>query len=248
MIKEERRRKKRKRHFLRGFLILIIILAAMFVVAFKLFTVENVVVEGNELYAAETIQGVVLNDEYSWNSLYVFLKYKFIDTDEVPFIDTMEITLEDPHTLRISVYEKGMMGFIYIPGINENAYFDKDGFVVETSSDAIVDVPRIDGISCDEVVLYEKLPIKSSDLKSILSLTQALKRKSLVPDAIKYGVDNEPWLSYGDVDVMVGDTSALTQKVERLSTILPSLSGMTGTLHLEDWDEENTNIVFEKSE
>ena len=146
------------------------------------------------------------------------------------------------------VYEKGMMGYVYIPDINENAYFDKDGIVVETSSNIIADVPQIDGISCDEVVLYEKLPIKSSDLKNILSLTQALKRKDLVPDKITYGVDNAPVLTYGSISVLIGDTDLLTKKVERLATIMPDLSGMGGTLHLEDWNEENTNIVFQKNE
>ena len=58
-------------------------------------------------------------------SLYVFLKYTFSDTQQLPFIDTMEISLKDPQTLHIMVYEKGMMGYIYIPGISENAYFDK---------------------------------------------------------------------------------------------------------------------------
>ena len=44
--------------------------------------------------------------------------------------------LRGSHGVHISVYEKGTLGYIYIPGINEkNAYFDKDGFVVETSSD-----------------------------------------------------------------------------------------------------------------
>lgn len=248
MIREKRKRKKRILLFVRILLMLALVFGIMFLIAFKVFTVKNVVVEGNVLYASESIQEVVLNDEYSWNSLYVFLKYKFVDTDEIPFVDTMEISLDDPHTLHINVYEKGMMGYIYIPGINENAYFDKDGIVVETSSNAIVDVPRIDGISCDEVVLYEKLPIKSSDLKNILSLTQALKRKKLIPDAITYGIDNAPVLTYGDVSVLIGDTTLLTKKVERLSTVMPSLSGMSGTLHLEDWNEENTNIVFQKNE
>ena len=70
-----------------------------------------------------------------------------------------------------------MLGYIYIPGINENAYFDKDGFVVETSSDTVPGVPCIDGISCDKVVLYEKLPIKQTMLEDILELTQGLKRQ-----------------------------------------------------------------------
>ena len=47
---------------------------------------------------------------------------------------------------------------------------------VETSSDTVPGVPCIDGISCDKVVLYEKLPIKQTMLKDILELTQGLKK------------------------------------------------------------------------
>jgi cell division protein FtsQ len=112
-----------------GLLITIAVLAILFLIALKLFTVKRVVVEGNELYDQKTIEDAVLNDKYSWNSLYVYLKYKVKDTKKIPFIDTMSISLDSPHTLHISVYEKGMLGYIYIPGINENAYFDKDGFV-----------------------------------------------------------------------------------------------------------------------
>lgn len=109
MIREKRKRKKRILLFVRILFMLALVFGIMFLIAFKVFTVENVVVEGNVLYASESIQEVVLNDEYSWNSLYVFLKYKFVDTDEIPFVDTMEISLDDPHTLHINVYEKGMM-------------------------------------------------------------------------------------------------------------------------------------------
>ena len=44
------------------------------------------------------------------------------------------ISLDDPHTLRISVTEKGILGSFYIDRLGQYAYFDKDGFVVETSS------------------------------------------------------------------------------------------------------------------
>ena len=189
----------------------------------------------------------MLNDKYSWNSLYVFLKYRFVDTKKVPFVDTMEITLKDPQTLHIKVYEKGIMGYLYISSIDENAYFDKDGLVVETSSKVIDGTPQIIGIDCDKVVLYEKLPIGNAKLREILTLTQALKRNSLIPDSITYGVANEPLLAYGKIKVEMGSLELLTQKVERLAKIKPSLEGMDGTLHLENWTEETTNIVFDKN-
>lgn len=248
MIKEQRKKKRRFIQFLKTMIIVLFVIAVIVLIALKVFTVKKVVVEGNDLYEQQIIEDAVLNDDFSWNSLYVFLKYKFTDTDSIPFVDTMEISLDSPTTLHISVYEKGMLGYIYIPGINENAYFDKDGLVVETSSDIVPDVPRIDGINCDEVVLYEKLPIEKSELKEMLEVSQALKRESLVPDTITYGCEDEPVLSYGNVQVSVGDTKLLTQKIERLKAILPSVEGSSGTLHLEDWTEQSTNIVFDKSE
>ena len=239
-------------NFLTGLLILLalilLLVGIVVLLVTQVFTVKKVNVVGNELYTDAQIEEIVLSDEYSWTSLYVFLKYKFVDTKEVPFIDTMEVSLEDPQTLRIKVYEKGRMGYLYISSIDENAYFDKDGFVVETSAEKVADTPKITGIECNEVVLYEKLPIDEDTLRDILTLTQTLKRSNLVPDSIAYGADNAPVLKYGNVKVEMGSLELLTQKVERLDKILPQLSGMQGTLHLENWTEETTNIVFDKKE
>ncbi len=246
MIKEERRKAKKRKNILITLLMILIILAIALLIIMNVFKVKTVEVEGNQLYDSSVIEEAVLNDEYSWNSLYVFLKYKFVDTKEIPFIDTMEISLKNPQVLHIKVYEKGMMGYLYVSSIDENAYFDKDGFVVETSSEVIDGVPQIVGIDCDTVVKYEKLPIKGANLREILTLTQALKRNSLIPDSITYGGTDEPELSYGKVKVTMGSLDLLTQKVERLSKIKPSLEGMEGTLHLENWTEETTNIVFDQ--
>ena len=247
MIKEKRRKARKRKKIAIALLVILLLLAAAALIVIKVFRVEKVEVEGNELYDAKVIEKAVLNDKYSWNSLYVFLKYRFVDTKEVPFVDTMEITLKDPRTLHIKVYEKGIMGYLYISSIDENAYFDKDGLVVETSSKVIDGTPQIIGIECDKVVLYEKLPIANAKLREILTLTQALKRNSLIPDSITYGVANEPVLAYGKIKVEMGSLELLTQKVERLAKIKPSLEGMDGTLHLENWTEETTNIVFDKN-
>ena len=248
MIKEERRKKKKRKNVLQILLVILIVAALAVLIIFNVFKVKNVQVEGNKLYDADVIEKAVLNDKYSWNSLYVFLKYRFVDTSEVPFVDTMEVTLKDPQTLHIKVYEKGVMGYLYIASISKNAYFDKDGFVTEISERIIEDTPQVLGIECDKVVQYEKLPIDATRLKELLTLTQALKRNDLIPDSITYGVDHEPLLTYGSIQVSMGSLELLTQKVERLAKIKPQLAGLTGTLHLENWTEETTNIVFDKIE
>ena len=249
MIKEERRRKKRRKIGLYILLILILLIAAGVCIVMNVFTVENVVVEGNELYSSTQIENMVLNDEYSWNSLYVDLKYRFVDIGEVPFVDTMEVSLDNPHTVHIKVYEKGMLGYLYINSIGQNAYFDKDGFVVETSTEVIDGVPKITGISCEEVVLYEKLQLENSDiLRDLLNLTQTLKKYNLLPDEIQYDSNMEPVLYYGTIQVKIGSEDNLSQKVVRLSIILPQLDGLSGTLHLETWTPETTDIIWDRAE
>ncbi len=247
MIREERRKKKKRKRILIAILIVILLIAAAAAVILNVFVVENVEVEGNVLYEDEAISSVILNDKYSGNSLYVYLKYRLKKPEQLPFVDTMAISLKNPQTLHITVYEKGIMGSIYISSIGENAYFDKDGIVVETSSRKIEDVPVIEGLTCDTVVLYEALPIDKNTRKDILNLTQILKKYELIPDSITYQAKNELMLTYGSIKVLVGSQDKLNEKVERMSKIMPSLSGKQGILHLETWTEQTTNIIFEET-
>ena len=248
MIKEERKKKKRRKIGFVIFLTIVMLLAIAALVVVKVFTVQNVVVEGNVLYSSSQIEKLVLNDKYSWNSLYVDLKYRFRDVGDVPFVDTMEVSLDDPHTVHISVCEKGILGSLYIDTLGQYAYFDKDGFVVETSSEVIEGVPRITGVHCDSVVLYEKLPLQNENvLNNLLNLTQILKKYDLFPEEIQYDDKLMPVLIYGTIQVEVGPDDYLNQKIARLSAILPQLSGLSGVLHL-TWTPDNTDIVFDRSD
>ncbi len=248
-MREKRRRKKRRRAWGLIFLTVLLLLAVSALVVVKVFTVEEVVVTGNELYEDEKIKEWVLNDEYSWNTLYVYLKYKFQEPEAIPFVDTMEITMKLPHTIEIKVYEKGLVGYVHLDSLGQNAYFDKDGFVVETSPEVIAGVPQISGLPVDAVVLYEKLPIQKNDvLKDLLSLTQTLKKYEAVPDNIIYGADGTYTLEYGSVRVLLGKAGDFSEKILRMTYILPKLEGMSGTLHLENWTETATDITFEKEE
>lgn len=248
MIREQRRRKKRRRIGLIVFLVFVLLLALAALVVWKVFTVEKVVVDGNEHYSDSQIEQIVLNDEYSWNSLYVELKYRFFNVGDVPFVDTMEISLDDPHTVHVRVYEKGILGCFYIDAIGQYAYFDKDGFVVETSAEERPDVPKITGVACSEVILYEKLPLENEELlRCLLNLTQILKKYDLLPEEIHYNEEKESVISYGGVRVVIGTDDYLTQKVARISSILPQLleKGASGVLHLETWTPDTTDAVFQ---
>lgn len=247
MEKERRRRKGRGRIAGMVFLLLLLILAIGALVAVKLFTVDKVIVSGNSYYPQEVIEEWILDDEYSWNSLYVFFKYKLEEPRELAFVESANISLKPPHTLQIAVHEKELMGRIYIDSLGQYAYFDKAGMVVEMSSEEIKNVPKVTGIDVEKIVLYEKLPIKgNSVLKNLLSLTQILKKYELTPKNIKYGTEGSYTLKFGKISVMLGQAEDFNEKVSRLSKILPKLEGQKGTLHLEGWSENTKDITFER--
>lgn len=245
----KKKKKKRKMPlFLKVLIAFVVTIIIAFIVICNVFTVKNVKVEGNTLYSNEKIKKTILNDEKSWNTLYVYLKYCVKDTEDMPFIDTMEVEMKNPHTLNIEVYEKGILGYIYIPSINSNAYFDKDGIVVEISKRIIPNVPKVEGLSCAKVVQYEKLPVKSDKLIDLLALTRAIKKYKIPPDSISYADEDAPVLKYNEVLVTLGKTVEYTPKIERVCQILKTVKDLKGTLHLEKWSSDNTNIVFEKTQ
>ncbi|MGN0338409.1 MAG: cell division protein FtsQ/DivIB [Lachnospiraceae bacterium] len=253
MIKEQRReilrQKKRKRNILILLALLVLLAGICVLLVTQVFTVKKVNVVGNELYTDEQIEEIVLCDEYSWSTLYVYLKYRFFYTQKLPFVDTMEVGLQPakPHELTVEVYEKGILGYLYISSIDQNAYFDKDGFVVETSQEVIEDVPKIEGLTCDSVVLYEKLPLANDTaLKNLLSLTQLLQKYEIPAKRIKYEEASGSMTVYsGKITILVGNADNLAQKIMRLQYILPQLEGKKGTLHLENWTSETTDIIFD---
>lgn len=247
-IREKKRKAKKRKRILYMLFVLLVVIVISILIIWKVFTVRKVVVEGNTHYSAEQIQKFALSDEYSWNSLYVALKYRFLKVKEIPFVDSMEVSLKNPHTIEITVNEKGMIGYLYIPTINQNAYFDTDGFVVETSKETIAGIPRVEGLDCDQVVLYEKLPIKDEHiLKSLLGATRSLQKNEVIPVKILFDEKGKISLDYGSIQVLLGNSDNLTQKIQRISYILPSLSGKKGVLHVENWTENTTNIIFDET-
>lgn len=247
LLREKRRKKKRRKIRFAVFLVFLLTAGLSALIIWQVYRVGEVKVEGNEHYSKEQIEKFVLDDKYSWNSLYVYLKYRFMEMEQIPFVDTMEVSLENPKTLKIFVYEKEIIGYLYIASIDQNVFFDKDGFVVETSKEMIEGIPRVDGLNCDQVVLYEKLPIEDKDiLRSLLAASQSLKKNGIVPYEIQFGENGDLSLTYGNIKVLLGGGDKLTNKILRLSYILPQIEGKKGVLHVENWTENTTDIIFDQ--
>ncbi|WP_408071639.1 cell division protein FtsQ/DivIB [Butyrivibrio sp. JL13D10] len=224
--------------------ILIGLLSAFFYVS-KNYTITNVYVEGNIHYTDEDIMNMVMTDKLSKNSLYLSLKYKNKDITGISFIEKMDVEVLDPHTVRINVYEKAVAG--YVKYLDRFIYFDRNGYVVETSREPSSDVPLVLGLSFDYIVLHEKLPVENEAVfAEILDITQLLTKYNLNADKIFFDSDFHLYVYFENIEVSLGTNDNIDEKVIQLQYILPELQGKSGILEMSEYDENTQNITFEE--
>lgn len=207
------------------------------------YTVTTVFVEGNIHYTNDEIMDIVMEGKLGKNSLYLSLKYKNRDIKGIPFVESMDVTIVSPDTIRISVYEKSLAG--YVEYLGKYLYFDKDGIVVESSDSRTAGIPQVSGLEFGYVVLYEKLPVKEEAIfMKVLDTTQLLKKYNIMADKIYFDQSYEMTLFFEKVKVKIGDTDGIDEKIMKLQYILPELEGKSGTIRMESYTEESKNITF----
>ena len=168
----------------------LVILAAALVFAYSYiktnYTVTTLYVEGNIHYSEEEIIDMVMEGQFGSNSLFLAFKYKDKSVEGVPFVEKMDVSVLDPHTIKIEVYEKALAG--YVEYLEKCVYFDKDGIVTEISDEKTAGVPQVAGLSFDHVLLHEPLPVEDAGIfRSILNITQLVNKYNLrVYSVIKY--------------------------------------------------------------
>lgn len=208
------------------------------------YTVTTVYVEGNLHYTNEEIIEMVMDGRYGNNSIFLSLKYRDKGVDNVPFIQTMDVSVEARDTIRIKVYEKAVAG--YVAYLGRYIYFDKDGIVVETAEEKTLGIPQVTGLSFSHVILHEPLPVENQAVfEDILNITQLLEKYSLPVDKIYFSPDYEVTLIFGDARVAMGSSDDIDEKIMRLQYMLPSLEGKSGTLDLREYTEDTKTISFE---
>lgn len=208
------------------------------------YTIKEVYVEGSVHYSEEEIKDIVMAGKHGDNSFFLSLKYKNKEIENIPFIQTINVSVEARDRVRIVVYEKALAGFVEYLG--RYIYFDKDGIVVESSEVATEGVSRVVGVTFDYVVLHEKLPAKDENLfKKVLDVTQLTTKYGVNADEMYFAPNGEIMLYCKDVCVRLGKEENLDIKIMNLPSILENLDGKKGTLRMEDYSEGTKRVSFE---
>ena len=213
-------------------------------VLLRYYRVTTVYVEGNIHYDNEEIMEMVMTGRLGNNSLYLAMKYKNKGVDNIPFVQTMDVDILSPDTIKITVYEKAMAG--YIEYLGKYMYFDKDGIIVESSEQKTTGIPQVTGLNFGYVIMHEKLPVDNPEIfEDILDITQLLNKYGVQADKIRFDKAMHKTLYFGEARVSLGSNENIGEKIMKLKGILPELSGKKGMLRMDNYSEEMRNVTFE---
>ena len=205
--------------------------------------VRNIQVDGNTIYSDEQIINAVCTGRFGHNSLYLSMKYRNKSVENVPFVEKMTVNVLSPDSIRITVYEKALAG--YVDYLGNYMYFTRDGTVVEASSEKVTGIPEVTGLQFDHIILHEKLPVKNQQIfQQILDITQLLNKYSLSVDRLYFDASDNISLFRGEVRCNLGKSDYIDEKISNLSHILPELEGKSGTIDMTGYTPEQQNISF----
>ncbi len=237
------RQRRRRRHIIEivvGVIVGIILLIVILLFAVRITDIE---VSGNKRYTDEQIIDLIFDGKWSRNSAYCYYENRFKEHKSIPFIEEYKIEFKSPTKVEVVVFEKSVVG--YVSYMSSYVYFDKDGIIVESSGEQLEGVPWITGLEFGHIVLNQPLPVDDPEIfESILNLTQILSINEVSVDKINYTNYGEAQLYIGDIVVELGSEDDLNGKIAELADILPELEGLSGTLYLDTYDENNTNPTY----
>ena len=230
-------------------LIVLAVLAGLLGAAYYLLTAyrvdpEKVIVEGNKHYTGEQIADMVMDGPLGDNSLVLSWKFKNKKITDVPFVDSITVSVLSKDSIRINVYEKALAG--YVNYLDHYIYFDKDGYVVESSSVLTEGIPQVAGISFNSIEIGKKLGTGDTELFSrTLDLTKMMDKYGLKVDKIFFHDQDEVTLYFGKVRVSLGnDRTHIEDKIMNLPVFMETLEGKSGVLDMKEYDETNGIYIF----
>ncbi len=233
---------KRKMRWLPALcVVLVLALAVLFIWTRRITTIT---VTGMDFYTGQEVADSIFETPLERNFFYAWINNRLGKKKSIPFVAGYTLTFNGMSEVQVTVYEKNIIG--YVDYMGNHMYFDKDGTIVESSSEVVWEgVPQITGLTFDHIVLYQTLPVEDpSAFTLVLNLSQLVKRYDCAVDKIHFDSNLDITLYMGGIRVILGNMENLEDKVAEAASMLPKLAGYAGELHLEDYDSTALNPSY----
>ncbi len=228
----------------RRIILILLILGIPSILFISTFYIKKFEVVGSRQYTTEQITAELVKTKLDSNSLYLYLKHRYFTDVTIPFVEKIDVTMTDTHTITIYVYEKMVAGCVEFMG--EYMYFDKDGIIVESSTERLEQIPVIKGLRFNKIMLHEKLELEKQKDKLfdvIINLTQLIQKYELDVDKITFSSDYNVTMDCGEIRVLLGKKSTYDEALSELKNILAEAKGMEITLDMRNYVKGTQNII-----
>lgn len=247
----EKLNKKLKKKKMKKFVLIPITISILlgFVIIFFVGKIKNISIIGCEFYTEEEIKEKVINNIITQNSLGLFLTYQLKKETEIPFVEKIDVNMISWDSVEIIVYEKAMVACIKYMG--EYLYFDKDGVIVESTTEPIENIPLIEGVTFQKMNLHEKLEVKEEGIfEKILGISQLVSKYELDLDKVAFEYDKSVTLYTGNIRVKLGKKERYDEQIAELSKLLPEAQKikLKGVLNMENFKEGQNRTIFQAEE
>lgn len=235
-----RKNNKRKLKWLLAGIVIALLLAGGGIYAG--FMVTDITYTGNKHYTQQQMTECIFGTEHPNALIYTLFGKK---NKNIPFIQKYDVEVTWPNKMNVAVYEKAIVGYISYMGCN--MYFDKDGIVVESSTDLYENVPQIDGLKFDSIVINTKLDVGNADIyNTILDLIQSFDKYDIDVDKVYFDASYNITLYMGDVKVSLGSSKDFTDRLFELKQLSSRFGTLKGTLYLDDYNGDESSIIFKR--
>ena len=222
--------------FVSFFIVLIVVTVLLFC------NIRRIEISGNQYLTNEEVVDWLNEDKYASNSLYVWNKYNSDKASLHPNMEAVEVTIKNPWTIAIHVYEKKMVGFLQQD--TQYVFFGRDGIVLKMDYEFREGVPLVEGLVVEEVKPHERLKVENEGIfKVILEVSQMAEKNGLTPSRIMVDRKNV-YMYIGALCINVGDEN-LERRIMQIPPILEKIGEQKGLLHLENYKNSGDNIPFQ---
>lgn len=235
-------RKNRINSFLLKLAIFLIVLLVVLAVFKAKCTLEKVIVTGSDFYSEQEIYDLTSKNPLDIFAPFYFLNIKINKGKGIPFIEKLDAKMVSPSQVEITVYNKKIIGCIDVMG--GLFYFDRDGLVVECSDRRFENIPLVEGLEYDNIVVGKKLSIsKEKYFDTVLNLVLLVENLEMNVDRINFRKSGSVELDIGQTTVLAGERESYDVVINALPEILGALDDKNITLDMENYSETNTKVI-----
>lgn len=238
--------KKRWKLCLALAIVILVILAGL--ISIIVFKIDNVIVTGNERVSENLIRDNFINGPLGDNMLVLKMKDKFKTFDEMPAIRDYDLIYEGNDQVTIQVYEKALVaGFDYM---GEYIYFDKDGLVLETTTEKLDKIPLIEGVAFTNFAMNQTINVENSDqIGMILDVSELVDHYNISVKKIKFNENYELTLVTKGISVYFGKQKLYDEQFAAIADVLKTArkNKLKGTIDMRNYKRGDRIILKQRA-